>query len=119
MLYFANGDRFDGSWTEDRKNGPGSYYYRDGSVLMGEWKEGALEGYALICGADGSLDRDTGKRERVQKTERSYGRQAIHSTSVYRKTERFRGKELRLKKRLSHTVSESLKLVRSGQERYS
>lgn len=56
MLYFANGDRFDGSWTEDRKNGPGSYYYRDGSVLMGEWKEGALEGYALICGADGSLD---------------------------------------------------------------
>lgn len=38
----ANGDVYDGYWLNDKKEGPGRFYYKaSGKVYEGEWVDGA------------------------------------------------------------------------------
>jgi hypothetical protein len=36
-MYYANGDRFDGNWELDKKQGHGIMFYANGEVVEGEW----------------------------------------------------------------------------------
>lgn len=37
-MQYASGDSFEGEWTNDMKNGPGTYYYATGAVYEGVWQ---------------------------------------------------------------------------------
>lgn len=45
-LYFANGDKHEGLWKNDMRNGKGVYYYADGRKVQGEWKNNKLQSKA-------------------------------------------------------------------------
>ncbi len=34
---YKNGDRFEGTWREGKKNGRGEFYGVDGRMIIGEW----------------------------------------------------------------------------------
>jgi hypothetical protein len=40
VYYFANGDRYDGEFVDDKRHGHGVLYNADGSHYEGEWSEG-------------------------------------------------------------------------------
>jgi len=56
VFNYYNGDRYEGEWKEDKKDGKGSvvywivgtYYYVNGDVHEGDWKNGVLEGHGRI-----------------------------------------------------------------------
>jgi len=38
VYYYANGNRYDGDWKDDKKNGKGIYYFADGTIEFdGNW----------------------------------------------------------------------------------
>jgi hypothetical protein len=55
-VYFsANGNRYEGTWSKDMKNGPGKFFYLDkGQVYEGTWLDNVAR-----CGQVMDLDRDT------------------------------------------------------------
>lgn len=44
MFQYSNGDKYEGEWLNDDKNGQGVYYYANGDVYEGEWMNGKLNG---------------------------------------------------------------------------
>lgn len=40
IMEYADGDRYEGEWREDKKHGYGKYTYADGRVREGMWYEG-------------------------------------------------------------------------------
>jgi len=36
-MTYANGDIYDGSWQNGKKNGDGKYYYKSGCLFDGNW----------------------------------------------------------------------------------
>ena len=43
IMYYNNGDRYEGNWKNDKKEGKGIYYYNNGKKKEGIWKNGELE----------------------------------------------------------------------------
>jgi len=41
---YANGDKYEGEWYDNKKNGKGVFYYANGDVYEAEWKNGKPEG---------------------------------------------------------------------------
>jgi hypothetical protein len=54
----ANGDRFEGSWKDDRKEGHGAYTAADGRTYVGEFKNDRFDGVGVMT--DGKGDRYEG-----------------------------------------------------------
>ena len=50
-----NENRYEGSWKNDKKNGPGKYYYLDtGQLFQGVWVDDIAK-----CGTMEDFNRDT------------------------------------------------------------
>ena len=39
-MYWNNGDRYEGEWKNDNKEGKGIYYYSNGDRMMGDFFNG-------------------------------------------------------------------------------
>ena len=39
MMYYSNGDRYEGEWNNDMKNGEGTMCYKNGKIEQGNWEE--------------------------------------------------------------------------------
>lgn len=44
---WANGDRYEGEWREDKQHGRGIYMWANGDRYEGEWKDGDLHGEGI------------------------------------------------------------------------
>lgn len=53
-LVSSNGDRFEGEWKDDRKNGHGTYTTADGARYVGEWKDDRFDGQGTLTDARGN-----------------------------------------------------------------
>ena len=42
------GERYEGYWEKDMKNGKGIYYYKHGEIYDGDWKDGCIEGKGIF-----------------------------------------------------------------------
>ena len=49
-----NGDSYEGNWVIGKKEGKGTFIYKDGGKYVGEWKKDAKDGYGIYTGPDGS-----------------------------------------------------------------
>lgn len=44
VMEFANGDRYEGGWLNNEKNGRGTYKYSNGNKYEGEFKDNMKHG---------------------------------------------------------------------------
>ena len=42
--YYNSGNRYEGEWKEGKKHGQGTFYFNNGNRYEGEWKEGKMQG---------------------------------------------------------------------------
>ena len=54
MIYYPNGDRYEGEWDARQKHGQGTMYYADGSRYEGQWEYDYLHGQGTMYYADGT-----------------------------------------------------------------
>lgn len=43
-MKYANGDEYNGAWSQGRKHGKGVYTYSDGDYYDGQWARDSAEG---------------------------------------------------------------------------
>ena len=53
IYYYNNGDRYEGEFFEDLKDGYGIYYYKNGEKYQGEFKEDKKDGHGIYYYLDG------------------------------------------------------------------
>ena len=58
IMYFNNGDRYEGDWKNDNKEGKGIYYWNNGNRYEGDIKNGKSEGKGIMYYSNG--DREMG-----------------------------------------------------------
>jgi len=68
IIKFENGDRYDGDYEDDMKNGEGTLYYSDGGKYEGNWENDMRNGYGVNTWANG--DRYAG----IWKDNKKHGR---------------------------------------------
>ena len=44
MYTWANGDRYEGQWDGDKRNGKGTKHFANGDKYEGEWVDGQMTG---------------------------------------------------------------------------
>ena len=49
-MYWENGDRYEGEWKNDEREGKGIYYLNNGDRYEGEWKNGNKKEKELCIG---------------------------------------------------------------------
>jgi hypothetical protein len=47
VIKFPNGDKYNGDWEDDMKNGQGTFYYAQGGSYKGEWVNNMRNGYGV------------------------------------------------------------------------
>jgi len=50
---WANGDKYDGEWKNDKRNGYGTFTWANGYKYVGEWKNDKRNGYGTFTWANG------------------------------------------------------------------
>lgn len=55
---FNNGDQYYGRFEDGKINYQGTYTYSDGSETIGDWKNGILNGYAIMNFANGDINKE-------------------------------------------------------------
>ena len=53
--YFLNGDRYEGNYLKDRREGTGTYYWASGDRYEGEWLNDKRNGYGVLYGSDNKV----------------------------------------------------------------
>ena len=53
IYYYSNGDRYEGEYKNDENEGIGIYYFFNGDRYEGEWKNNLREGYGILYLTDG------------------------------------------------------------------
>lgn len=51
-MYYANGDKYDGNWKNDLKDGDGTYWGANGNIYEGQWKDDKYNGKGRNCSKD-------------------------------------------------------------------
>ena len=60
-MYYKNGDRYDGEWKNDDREGMGILYYKNGDRYDGELKNDKREGMGILYyNKDDYRDREEG-----------------------------------------------------------
>ena len=60
-MYYKNGDRYEGEWKNDDREGKGILYYKNGDRYDGEWKNDKREGKGILYyNKDDYRDREEG-----------------------------------------------------------
>lgn len=54
--YWANGDKYVGSFVNDQRHGYGTYYYNSGNRYEGEWKEDKKHGQGTYYNKSSNTD---------------------------------------------------------------
>ena len=54
MKTYANGDKYEGDFVDDKKHGKGVYVYANGDKYEGDWLDGKKHGKGVITFADGN-----------------------------------------------------------------
>jgi len=52
-FFYKNGDRYDGLWVEDLPQGEGRMIYSNGDIYEGQWHEGKRNGYGSLTKRNG------------------------------------------------------------------
>ncbi|WP_445747277.1 MORN repeat-containing protein [Polaribacter sp.] len=56
-FYYDNGDLYVGTWRNGLKEGNGYYYWKSGNVYCGEFKQGSFEGFgSIMYGIDANFE---------------------------------------------------------------
>ena len=50
---YSNGDKYEGTWVNQKMHGQGTYYYKNGDVYKGGFKNNKLEGTATFISHSG------------------------------------------------------------------
>jgi hypothetical protein len=50
---YANGDKYEGTWVNQKMHGSGTYYYKNGDIYKGGFKNNKLEGTATFIAHNG------------------------------------------------------------------
>lgn len=68
-MNYANGDKYEGGWRDNQKNGKGTYVYANGDVYEGNWKNDLRsgEGTTLADRRHPDADQWRGLRRRLEK----------------------------------------------------
>jgi hypothetical protein len=53
-FYWADGNRYDGDFKDDKFTEKGTIYFADGDRYEGDWKDGKKHGKGTFCLADGN-----------------------------------------------------------------
>ena len=53
---WANGDKYDGEWKNDKRNGYGTFTWANGYKYVGEWKNDKINGFGTYIWADGTKE---------------------------------------------------------------
>ena len=54
-MYYNNGDRYEGDWNNNKKEGKGVYFHRNGDREMGNYLDGKAIGKYAILRANGDV----------------------------------------------------------------
>ena len=68
-MFYTNGDKYEGYWKNDLKNGEGILTYSTGNIQKGFWKDGKKDGQ------EEPQRKDEKRREREDKTKRRGGKE--------------------------------------------
>ena len=52
-MYYSNGERYDGKWTDNKPHGWGIYYWPDGRRYEGKWTDNKPHGWGIYYWPDG------------------------------------------------------------------
>ena len=63
---YKNGDRYQGTCFEGRRNGYGVYNYKNGDKYDGEWADDMRDGYGVYTYASGALYEPVLRRMRTE-----------------------------------------------------
>jgi hypothetical protein len=55
VVTYDNGDRYEGYFVNDLKNGEGTYYWKNGNRYVGEWQDGERTGFGVFTWTDGDI----------------------------------------------------------------
>ncbi len=53
VMYYKNGDKYDGNWKDDERAGHGMMFYKSGSKYDGEWENHQRNGHGVYTWPDG------------------------------------------------------------------
>jgi hypothetical protein len=53
QLMYANNNRYEGEWKDDRRDGAGTFFHADGSRYEGQWSQGRKDGKGTLFFANG------------------------------------------------------------------
>lgn len=68
--YFLNGDRYEGNYLKDRREGTGTYYWASGDRYEGEWLNDKRNGYGVLYGSDSKVKmKGTWKNDEIVQPE--------------------------------------------------
>jgi uncharacterized protein (TIGR02145 family) len=69
VLIWANGDKYKGSFNSSGyKHGYGSYFWKDGSNYVGEWKNDVMAGYGIQTNPNGTVSEGIWGNNRLIKS---------------------------------------------------
>ena len=55
ILFFLDGNRYQGTWVQNKANGRGKLTHAEGDVYEGEWKDDKANGYGDYFHVSGAL----------------------------------------------------------------
>ena len=48
-MKYANGNKYEGDWKNDIREGVGIFYFSNGDYYKGEFKNNIIDGYGTLC----------------------------------------------------------------------
>ena len=57
-MYYNNGDRYEGDWNNNKKEGKGVFIWPDGKKYEGDFKDNKRDGYGTLIDAKGNKYRE-------------------------------------------------------------
>ena len=68
IMYWNNGDRYEGDWRNDKREGKGIYYWNDGDIYEGDYKNGVREGKGIMYYNNGEKKEGIWKNDKLEKS---------------------------------------------------
>ena len=55
-MTWENGDKYEGHWKDDKKEGKGIFTWIQGEIYIGEWKNNQMTGRGTYTNKDGFIE---------------------------------------------------------------
>ena len=53
IMKYKNGDKYEGDWKDNKREGKGTLYYNNGNIFEGDWKNDRKHGKYIVYGKKG------------------------------------------------------------------